>query len=289
MQLLEVVFPVFSIVLIGYLYARRYRPDLSAMNQIALWVLLPALVFDVMARESFALSNYGGLAVAGLIVVLVSGLIAWPVCFFAGYKWRAFVPSMMFNNCGNLGLPLALLAFGEDGLQAMLILLLVSNTLHFSLGIWMFGGAVSIKELLLNPVCLATFAGLLVNFSEFTIPPAILRPVEMLGQIVIPFMLFSLGTKMTTLSKDHINMGLVGAVVCPLSGLIPAAILSVLMALSPPQISVLLLFSVLPPAVLNYLLADQYKQDAKLTAAVVLLGNALAVVFTGGVLYWSML
>jgi predicted permease len=41
---------------------------------------------------------------------------------------------MMFNNSGNMGLPLAVLAFGEAALPAAVVLFLVENLLHFSLG-----------------------------------------------------------------------------------------------------------------------------------------------------------
>jgi predicted permease len=44
---------------------------------------------------------------------------------------------MMFNNSGNMGLPLAVLAFGEAALPARVVLFLVQNLLHFSLGAWM--------------------------------------------------------------------------------------------------------------------------------------------------------
>ena len=43
---------------------------------------------------------------------------------------------MMFNNCGNMGLPLAVLAFGEAGLSPMVALFTISNLLHFTLGVW---------------------------------------------------------------------------------------------------------------------------------------------------------
>jgi len=286
MHILEVLFPVFSLVLVGYIYARIYQPNLRAVNQIMLYVLVPALVFDVMSRESFELAEYSWLALCGLVVVLGSGLVAWPIARLYGYNWRAFVPAMMFNNCGNLGLPLALLAFGDAGLEAMVILFLVSNMFHFTLGTWMFGGIVSWKGLMLNPVYLATMAGLVVNFTDTTISPVLLRPVEMLGQIVIPFMLFSLGVRMITVKRSHLKSGLVGALVCPLSGLLPALLIGLLFPLDGVHFAVLVLFAALPPAVLNFLFAEQYHQDPELMASLVLVGNAMSVCVIGVVLWW---
>ena len=69
-------------------------------------------------------------------MVLGSGLLAWPFARLLHEDRRTFVPPMMFNNCGNMGLPLAVLAFGQPGLSAMVALFTISNLLHFTLGIW---------------------------------------------------------------------------------------------------------------------------------------------------------
>ena len=106
-----------------------------------------------------------------MLVVLGSGLLAWPVGRLLGYPNRAFVPSMMFNNCGNLGLPLAVLAFGDQALEAAIVLFLVSNVGHFTLGAYIFGGTISWKEVLRSPVNLATAVALIMNFSGIQLPP----------------------------------------------------------------------------------------------------------------------
>ena len=60
-------------------------------------------------------------------VVLGSGLLAWPVARLLREDARTFVPPMMFNNCGNMGLPLAALAFGARGFSAMVALFTISQ------------------------------------------------------------------------------------------------------------------------------------------------------------------
>ncbi|MDE0096251.1 MAG: AEC family transporter [Gammaproteobacteria bacterium] len=286
MKIIEILFPVFALVVVGYLYGRRYRPNLQAVNQLMLFVFVPALVFDVMSRRNFQVVEYQWLALAGVIVVLGSGIIAWPAGRALGYPQRAFLPTMMFNNCGNLGLPLALLAFGDKGLEGAVILFLVSNLLHFTLGTWIFGGIISWKGLVLNPVNIATVAGLGVNFLQIRLPDFILLPISMLGQIVIPFMLISLGVRMLSVKRADLGRGIVGSVVRPLSGFVPAMAAVWLLPLDVAQVSLLILFATLPPAVLNFLFAEQYQQDPELVASLVLVGNAMAVVTTALVLWW---
>ena len=111
-RILEVMIPVIAVAGLGYLYSLRYRTDLAGINAISVNVFLPALVFTVMSSQDFDLDSYPGLAIAATAVFFGSGLIAWPVAVLLKYNTRTFVPPMMFNNCGNLCLPLALLAFG---------------------------------------------------------------------------------------------------------------------------------------------------------------------------------
>ena len=128
---------------------------MDVANGLVLRVFVPALSFDVISSGDFQVVTYGWLLLGGAIVILGSGLIAWPVSRWFGFPARAFVPTMMFNNCGNLGLPLAVLAFGEHALEAAVVLFLISNLGHFTLGAWLFGGAVSWKGLATSPVNVA--------------------------------------------------------------------------------------------------------------------------------------
>ncbi len=283
-KIIEILFPVFSLVLVGYVYGRLHRPGLQAVNQTMMLVFVPALAFDVMSNKAFHIVEYQWLAVSGLIVVLGPGLLAWPMARIFGYPPRAFVPTMMFNNCGNLGLPLAVLAFGDAGLEGAIVLFLVSNTLHFTLGAWLFGGIVSWRGLLINPVILATIAGLMVNFMRIEVPGFVQQPISMMGQIVIPLMLFSLGTRMITVNRAHLRQGVLGGLLRPLIGLTCAGVAIWFIPLEQTQLGLLIIFAALPPAVLNFLFAEQYQQDPELVASLVLVGNAISVVVMAVVL-----
>jgi predicted permease len=121
-RILAIIFPVFSIVAVGYFYARfRHDTDMSSGNRINMDIFTPALIFDYMSGNSYALSDYLYLSVGCTLVVLGSGLIAWPVARLLGYQWKTLVPPMMFNNCGNMGLPLVVLTFGEAMLPAAIL------------------------------------------------------------------------------------------------------------------------------------------------------------------------
>ena len=286
MHIIPILFPVISIVLLGYFYARKYHPDMEAANALMLRVFVPALAFDVVSSGDFQLLTYKWLMLGGVIVILGSGLLAWPIGRALGYPMRAFLPNMMFNNCGNVGIPIALLAFGEHALPAAVVLFLISNFGHFTLGIYIFGGVVSWKGLVTSPVNVATILALIINLAEIQLPKSMLFPITMLGQIVIPLMLFSLGVRMLKIRIDHWKIGLVGGLVCPLTGLVFAYIATRLLPLDEFQGNVLILFAALPPAVLNFLISERYKQQPEMVASLVLVGNVLSAFVLSVVLWW---
>lgn len=286
-RIVAIVFPVFGIVTLGYWYARHFRfSDMVASNRINIDIFTPALIFDVMSRSDYAISDYNLLLLAGAAVVLGSGLVAWPIGKLCGFQWKTFVPPMMFNNSGNMGLPLIVLSFGENALPAAIILFATENFLHFLLGQQFITQHWSIIRVLKNPMIVATLMGVAVSVSGFVIPDPIRLPVTMLGQIAIPLLLFSLGVRMLAVDFRDWKIGLAGALVSPLSGLLIAAIFLTFIPLQGEQAAILLLFSALPPAVLNFLVAEKFNQQPQQVASIVLLGNLGSVVFIPLVLWF---
>ncbi|NKB78235.1 MAG: hypothetical protein GKR96_14675 [Gammaproteobacteria bacterium] len=127
-----------------------------------------------------------------------------------------------------------------------------------------------------------------MNFSGVPVPDVVLLPISLMGQIVIPLMLLSLGVRMLSVEMAHWKIGLIGAIVCPLSGIIPALLAGYVLPLDEYQLGILILFSALPPAVLNFLLSERYNQRPELVASMVLIGNALSVFTLTVVLWWRL-
>jgi len=100
----------------------------------------------------------------------------------------------------------------------------------------------------------------------------------MLGQISIPLMLFSLGVRLIHINWQDWKIGLVGAIVSPLSGLAIAVPVGYLLDLPAQQYSLLILFGALPPAVLNFMIAERYNQQPRHVASIVMMGNLAAII-----------
>ena len=278
-RIVGIILPVFSVIVLGYLYARRAKPDMAWVNRININVLAPALIFSALASKDFDLLANGGLILGGIGVVLGSGLLAWPFARLLREDPRTFVPPMMFNNCGNMGLPLAALAYGPPGLSAMVAMFTVSNLLHFTLGLHIVDRHAAFWPVLKNPMVIATFVGFLFGATHPPMPDWAMLAIKMVGDAMIPLMLISLGVRMAEVSWGGWHLGVIGALVCPLTGIAMAALLAPVLRLDGTQEGLLILFGCLPPAVLNFMVAEQYSQEPAKVASIVLLGNLLAIVF----------
>ena len=278
-RILGIILPVFLVVLVGYLYARRVKPDMTIVNRISMTILAPALIFSALASKEFNVGENLPLMLASVGVVLGSGLLAWPFAKLLHVDQRTFVPPMMFNNCGNMGLPLAVLAFGQAGFSAMVALFTISNLLHFTLGTWMIDHHARFGNLLRNPMVLATLLGFGFALVHPPLPEWTSVGIKMVGDALIPMVLLSLGVRLYEVRWGDWRLGVVGGLLCPLTGIAMAALLSPLLGLDHLQQGLLILFGCLPPAVLNFMVAEQFKQEPGKVASIVLIGNVLSVVF----------
>jgi len=278
-RILGIFLPVLAVVLLGFGYGRRMRPDMTWVNRISMQVLAPALVFSALASKSFDVGASKLLMLASVGVVLGSGLLAWPVARFMKVSARTFVPPTMFNNCGNMGLPLAVLAFGDAGFPPMVALFTISNLLHFTLGVWIVDHHARIGTLMRTPIVLATLAGFAFAIVHPPLPEWLGTAIRMVGDALVPLMLLSLGVRLAEVPWSDWRVGVVGGVACPVTGMLMAAILAPVLGLDPTQTGLLMLFGCLPPAVLNFMVAEQFRQEPARVASIVLIGNTLAILF----------
>lgn len=275
----SIIAPVLLIALIGWGYARFRAVDLTALNRLNVELLSPLLVFTAMTQRSVAWGDYLPLLLAVTLITFGGGLAAWLVARRLGLNAAAFAVPQMFTNTGNMGLPLWLFAFGPTEFPAAVVVFVYLNLLHFTVGVRLFDRKAPLHALLNVPMVWALLAGLLVQYMRIPMPIWVFKPMEMLGSMAIPLMLFALGVRMAQFRVTRWRDGLLAGLMCPAIGLALAWLLLRLWPLPAAQAGILLLYGALPPAVLNYLFAEQYRQDPELVAAIVVAGTLLSLVF----------
>jgi predicted permease len=278
-RIISIVFPIFIIVMIGFAVGRKHRPDMQVANTLNISVFLPALFFSALAGKSFNLADNAQLALGCAGVVIGSGLLTWPVARLLKMDPKTLVPPSMFNNVGNMGLPLMLLTFGEQALGAAVVLMLVVTVLQFTVGIWLLSGRFNVGMLWREPLLAAACAGLVVSLSGLTVWPPLMVAVKLLGDISIGLMIFALGVRLSSAQLGAWRIGVIGACVTPITGMLVAWFLGLTLPLNPTEQAMLFVFGALPPSVSSFIFAERFKQEPDKVASIVIIGNASALFF----------
>jgi predicted permease len=277
-RIASILFPIFAIVGAGYLYARRHAPEMTVANRLNMDIFVPALVFAALSDRAFEPRTYLPLALCAVLLVALCGLLGRVLAQVLRLEWKTVVPPMMFNNSANIGLPLAVLAWGQEALPAAVMLFIVSNLLHFSVGVRLLDPRAGMLGVLRVPSVAAMAAGFSVNLLGIPLWPPILEACRMVGDIAIPLLLFALGVRMTSVRFTDLRLAVLIALLRPAVGALLAWAIARLVGLGERESAMFLVFGALPPAVMNFLFAERYAQEPARVASIVLVGNLAAVI-----------
>ena len=277
--ILTITLPIFVLALVGFFYSRRVKPDLAGANKLVVDIALPVLIFISLSAKSFdpisALSFTG----ASIALILLSGLIAWPLTAFSGASKQAFLPCVMFANVGPVGIPLIALAYGPEGMASAAVLLVISNVLHFTMGAGVMSGKVDWRMLYANPLVWATVLGVSSSQLQLEPPTWLHTSLTMIGSVLVPMMLMSLGVR---LASSKIEDAQVGAQISVLILMVRLAAVYALLWFIPLQgveRGALILFACVPPAVFNFMLADKFHVEPNKVASTVIVGHICSLAF----------
>ena len=234
-QILSITLPIFSIVLVGFIYGRVKKPNMTGANQVIIDLALPCLIFTSLSAKQFELTSASLFVLSATIVVIFSGLLIWPLAKYSGTGAKALLPSVMFGNVGPIGIPITVLAFGPEGLAPAILILVFSNILHFSVGVGIMSGRVDAKLIYASPLVWATILGILFSYLQLSLPDWVGISVSMIGTILVPLMLLSLGTRLADSKIEHLKVGAIGSILSIISRLLVTYIVLMLVPLEPIQ------------------------------------------------------
>lgn len=200
------ILPILIVAGAGYLLQRLLRIDPRPVSQVIFYAFTPCLVFTLLMGTIPDAGEAIRMVVLATIVMAVIGLLSWAAARLAGLDSRgtaALILASTFMNAGNYGLSLSLFAFGEAGLAMASIFFLTSSVLTNSVGVYVASAGrlpplVAIKGLLRVPALYAVPAALIVQFTGWTLPLPIQRPIDLLAQATIPSLLLLLGIQIAS-------------------------------------------------------------------------------------------
>ena len=203
---ISVVFPVFLMAAVGAL-VHRFRPiSPEPLSQAILFIFSPALVFNGLATTQVALEDLARIAVFSLLLLsslyIIASLVARAMRVPKDAQ-TTFVIAALFMNAGNYGLPVALFAFGDEGLAIAVVFFVTQAILAWTVGAFiasraqsnLVGSLISVAKL---PTSYAAVGGLAVSMLAIDLPDYIQQPAQIMGDAAIPAMLIVLGIQLAS-------------------------------------------------------------------------------------------
>jgi predicted permease len=272
-----VIAPVFLVAALGFSWIRSSLPyDSAFITAFAVNVSTPCLVFSSLTNTHLAGDQLGIMALASVLCIVLSGLVAYPLLRAARVPWRVYLPALSFPNCGNLGLPICFFAFGQEGLSLGVMFFASMAVGQFTLGPAVAAGKFSFRQLVRTPVLYSVSAALLVLATNIPMPLWISNTTTLLGNCAVPLMLFSLGVALARLRFGGTTRAIVLSALRLILGIAAGYGVSWAMGLEGTIRSVTILQSAMPVAVFNYLWALRYDNSPEEVAAMVLGSTVLA-------------
>ncbi|MEK9918567.1 MAG: AEC family transporter [Pelagibacteraceae bacterium] len=278
-RILEITLPIFAIVFAGFVYGRFTKPNMVGANKIIMDLALPCLVFTSLSAKKFDFYGHSTFLLGITSIIILSGLLTIPFARFLGTGKKALLPSVMFVNVGPIGIPLVVLAFGQDYLGLAILFMVLSNVYHFSIGVSLMSGKLDIKLLATNPLILSSVLGILFSFYNFIFPSWLNVSLTMIGSILVPLMLLSLGIRLAESKVEYLKVGLLGSIWTFIIRISVVLVITQFLELDPVQKGTLILFAALPSAIFNYMIADRFNCEPNKVASIVIVGHILCLIF----------
>lgn len=276
-ELFAIIAPVFVIAGIGLAWKRSGMPfDTETVTAVTTRIGTPALILSTLARLEVSAGAFSEMVLASVcafVLVAAVGGIALRLCRLS---LAAFHTPLMASNAGNMGLPLCLFAFGQEGLTLAIAYFALSAVYQFTFGIAVASGDLSLRPVLRQPVIYAVLIGVAMILTGTHLPPFLDNTLRLLGGIPIPLMLVALGVSLASMHLATLRDSAIVAGLRLSIGLASGVSVAWLLGLEGPARGVLIIQCAMPVAVFNYLFASIYRRQPEAVAGAILISTTVS-------------
>lgn len=306
LDVLGLVLPFFGLIFLGFFVARITRQPVEAlgwMNTFIVYVALPALFFQLLAKTPFErLTEWTFIFGSVLSTYFIFTLM------FAGSRLiegssigESTIKSLAaaYGNIGYMGPGLALLVFGPEAAVPVALIFCFENIIHFAVAPMMMalsGGERQppaqlllgvLRKIVLHPFIIATAAGVAAAYLQLRPPLPIERLLEYLSAAAAPCALFAMGVTLALrpLKRVPKELGPIAFLKLILHPLVCYVVLSWVGNFSEVWLFSAVLLAALPTATNVFVLAQQYHVWVERASASILLTTCFSVATVTGLLY----
>ena len=284
---LMLLLPDFALIALGYLICRHTaltRPLWDAVERLVYYMLFPCLLFNSIVRtpiQAADLLSFGGI---GLAIVGVGVLLAYALAKAPGVDPRlhASGAQVAFRFNSYVALAMAERLAGGPGLAWQALLMAICIPVCNIAAVWPLarhGGQGYARELLRNPLVLATLSGLVFNLLGLQLPGLATTTLSRIGAAALPLGLMAVGAGLhfgALRAAPWLATGLMGIrhLAMPAVGIS----LAVTLPLQPAQQLIVVAFSAMPTAPSAYVLATRMGGNGSFVAGLVTVSTLLAMI-----------
>jgi predicted permease len=276
---MEIVAPVFLLAAVGFAWVKLgFEFRLQFVTRLAMTLSVPCLIFVALMEAEIEAAALTGTLLASVVAYGAVTVAFFGIVAVFRLPRQTYLSPLIFGNTGNLGLPLALFAFGQEGLGFAVVVFAVTAVWSFTFGIWVVTGDGNLGRLLKEPIVAGTLLGALFLWQGWETPTFLTNALRLTGQMAIPLMLVTLGVAVARLHPSRFGQAFW------LSAMKFALCFAIAWAtgrwfdLAPVPFAVLVLQLSTPVAVTSYLIAEKYAADADAVAGLVVVSTLLSVV-----------
>ncbi|MES0884681.1 AEC family transporter [Roseibium sp. SCP14] len=289
-HVVNVMLPVLLCVLLGYMLALLKAPfDTKMLGSLVANVGYPTLILAHLAKEHVQLGTFLTVLAAAAGMVLVFAVLGFVVLKLLGVSIKAYWSSMMLSNVGNIGLPVATLAFGPEGTAVAIGFIVVVLVGIFTIGIAIPMGKPNFAALARQPVIYSVIIALVMMATGWRFPGPVDQSLEIMSGLAIPIMLLTLGVSLETLKLGALSRAFILSILHIGISAIAALVLTHVLMLDSKIESIVVLMCFMPPSVATYLAVSQHQPDeAHGVAGFIFISTILTLVTLPVVLtYWA--
>lgn len=275
-QLFTITAPVFCIAALGYFWARWEQTfDSETLTNLVVKVATPCLVFTNLTNLNLGLEAIATMASAAASALVLSAIFGVIVLKLSGLSQHTYLASLMHPNTGNIGLPLALMAFGQEGLALAVAYFIVISISQYTIGYGITAGKISIKRFFQQPLLYAVLISLVVVSLKIQIPVWIAKTTDLMSGLVIPALLMVLGYSLAELKVRDIKLALYLSSIRLIAGIIVGISVITILGLEGTQAGVVFLLSVMPIAIFNFVFAKHFNRSPEKVAGVIMVSTLM--------------
>lgn len=281
LTIVNIILPVIFVVFTGYLW-NKYNKDFNpaAITKLVANIGLPCLIYDSLTRSNLTINIYFKIFLSALLVLAIGFLFGYLLIKIFKLPSIKLTTPLMHPNTGNMGIPLSLLAFGNEGLALAAGFASIVMVSHFTANTAISSGNYSIKKIILSPVLLSLIFSLIVLFYKIEMPNFFNSITNILSGFVIPLVLLSLGISLSKINIKKLRIGLMLGFLKLISGPFIGLLVVYLLSLDDNVAKVVILQASMPAAILTYLIAAQnnsYEQEIGTAVFVSTIGSIVSI------------